>query len=85
MHKKIQAFKPKKVLYIQMENAGTYEGHVRTPTLTATSSFSNVPLKQIWSKLSIILGGTTCKSKDNSNTTGIHQGKISDVQKLLPD
>lgn len=31
-----------------------------THTLTATSSFSNVPLKQIWSRLSIILLGTTC-------------------------
>lgn len=45
-----------------VKHTGTQGWNVRTPTLTATSSFSNVPLKQIWSKLSIILSGTTYKS-----------------------
>lgn len=45
-----------------VKHTGTQGWNVRTPTLTATSSFSNVPLKQIWSKLSIILSGTTYES-----------------------
>lgn len=35
------------------------EQSVSTPTLTPTSSFSNVPLKQISSKFSMVFGGTT--------------------------
>lgn len=51
----------------------TKHWHVRTPTLTSTSSFSNVPLRQIWSKLSIILGGTTYeRAQQQSDMTGIY-------------
>lgn len=46
-----------------------------TPTLTAASSFSNVPLRQMWSKLSIIFLGTTYKTaqetRDWGNISGI--------------
>lgn len=46
------------------QTQGQRHESVRTPTLTATSSFSNVPLKQIWSKLSIIFVGTTYKGAE---------------------
>lgn len=53
---------------------------MRTPTLTATSSFSNVPLKQIWSKSSIIFVGTTYKrAEQQSEMSGTFRGPVSCV------
>lgn len=84
--KKIRKRQKKKQCDFRAQTQGQSSSR-RTPTLTATSSFSNVPLKQIWSKASIIFVGTTYKRAEQQSETyedgAPSSGVLCDTQRYV--